>query len=215
MSMALILGACAGKESSNAVAIQNTQSSQSASTYSGPRHPIVIGNFDNSSPYGRGIFTDGEDRLGGQAKTVLMGHLQRTKRFRLMDRGNMKNIEREAGYSNIAQNIKGAKYALTGDVVEFGRKDIGDTQLFGIVGRGKKQVAYSKVTLNVVDVVTSEVVFSASGAGEYALSDREILGFGGNSGYDSTLNGKVLDLSIRQAVDNLVVGLESGEWDIQ
>ena len=38
--------------------------------------------------------------------------------------------------------------------------------------------------------------------GEYALSSREIIGFGGSAGYDSTLNGKVLDLSIREAVDS-------------
>jgi curli biogenesis system outer membrane secretion channel CsgG len=63
-----------------------------------------------------------------------------------------------------------------------------------------------------VDVSTSQVVFSASGAGEYALSDREVIGFGGTSGYDSTLNGKVLDLAIREAVDRLVDGINQGTW---
>ena len=67
----------------------------------------------------------------------------------------------------------------------------GDQQLFGILGRGKEQVAYAKVDLNVVDVTSSEVVYSASGAGEYSLSNREVIGFGGSAGYDSTLNGKV------------------------
>jgi len=50
------------------------------------------------------------------------------------------------------------------------------------------------------------------GAGEYELSNREIIGFGGTAGYDSTLNGKVLGLAIREAVNNLVNGLESGAW---
>ena len=68
--------------------------------------------------------------------------------------------------------------------------------------------------LNVVNVKTSEVVFSAQGAGEYSLSNREIVGFGGTASYDSTLNGKVLDLAIREAVDALVVGLESGAWTL-
>jgi curli biogenesis system outer membrane secretion channel CsgG len=101
---------------------------------------------------------------------------------------------------------------ITGDVTEFGRKETGDQQLFGILGRGKTQVAYSKVSLNVVDTVTSEVIFSVQGAGEYALSNREIVGFGGTSGYDSTLNGKVLDLAIREAVNRLVDGIEQGGW---
>ena len=86
--------------------------------------------------------------------------------------------------------------------------------MFGIFGRGKQQVAYSKVTLNVVDVQTSEVVYSAQGAGEYALTNREIVGFGTTAGYDATLNGKVLDLSIREAVDRLVEGLEQGRWTV-
>jgi curli biogenesis system outer membrane secretion channel CsgG len=68
------------------------------------------------------------------------------------------------------------------------------------------------VNLNVVDVTTSEVVYSTQGAGEYVLSDREVLGFGSTSGYDSTLNGKVLDLAIREAVNRLVEGLEQGKW---
>jgi curli biogenesis system outer membrane secretion channel CsgG len=85
--------------------------------------------------------------------------------------------------------------------------------LFGILGSGKKQVAYAKVNLNVVNVTTSEVVYSTQGAGEYALSDREMLGFGGSSSYDSTLNGKVLDLAIREAVNRLVEAVEAGKWN--
>jgi curli biogenesis system outer membrane secretion channel CsgG len=66
--------------------------------------------------------------------------------------------------------------------------------------------------LNIVDVSTSQVIYSVSGAGEYALSNREIIGFGGTAGYDSTLNGKVLDLAVREAVDRLVEGLQQGHW---
>jgi curli biogenesis system outer membrane secretion channel CsgG len=74
-------------------------------------------------------------------------------------------------------------------------------------------VAYAKVALDVVDIRTSEVVFSVQGAGEYQLSNREILGFGGTSGYDSTLNGKVLDLAIREAVDKLAAAVDDGQWN--
>jgi curli biogenesis system outer membrane secretion channel CsgG len=89
---------------------------------------------------------------------------------------------------------------------------VGDHQLWGILGRGKQQVAYAKATLNVLSVRTSEVVYSVRGAGEYQLSNREVIGFGGTASYDSTLNGKVLDLAIREAVNNLVAALESGNW---
>jgi curli biogenesis system outer membrane secretion channel CsgG len=160
----------------------------------------------------RGLFSDGVDRLGGQAKTILIGHLQETGRFNVMERENMEEIAQEARLGGRQQTLKGADFTITGDVVEFGRKETGDEQLFGILGSGKQQVAYSKVTLNVVDVLTSQVVYTVSGAGEYVLSNREVIGFGGTASYDSTLNGKVLDLAVREAVDHLVQGLESGAW---
>lgn len=197
-------------ESSRSLEVPKSASAQVA--YNGVRHPISIGKFDNRSSYMRGVFSDGVDRLGSQAKTILITHLQQSNRFNVLDRDNMTEIKQEAGLSNTSQALKGARYVITGDVTEFGRKEVGDRQLFGILGRGKTQVAYAKVSLNVVDVRTSEVAFSAQGAGEYALSNREVVGFGGTASYDSTLNGKVLDLAIREAVDALVAGIDRGAW---
>ncbi|WP_311763140.1 CsgG/HfaB family protein [Proteus terrae] len=181
-------------------------------TYTGTKSAISIGKFDNRSSYMNGIFSDGVDRLGNQSKTILMTHLQQTGRFNVLDRANLSELKEEAGIKGQSQQLKGATYVITGDVTEFGRKEVGDRQLFGILGRGKTQVAYAKVNLNVVNVNTSEVVFSSQGAGEYELSNREIIGFGGTASYDSTLNGKVLDLAIREAVNNLVAGIESNAW---
>jgi curli biogenesis system outer membrane secretion channel CsgG len=195
-------------ESHQAVAIEKPASA--ATVYTGQKSLVAVGKFDNRSDYLRGLFSDNVDRLGGQAKTILIADLQQTGRFNVMDRDNMDEIAREAHLAGKQQALKGAQYTITGDVVEFGRKETGDHELFGILGSGKKQIAYSKVTLNIVDVLTSEVVYSVSGAGEYALSSREVIGFGGSAGYDSTLNGKVLDLSIREAVDRLAEGLERG-----
>ena len=176
---ALAGAACQGSESSRVV---DTPSVETKGTYyAGPRTAISIGKFNNASPYMRGIFSAGQDRLGSQARTLLTPPLSETGR-------------------------------ISGQVTEFGRKTTGDKQLFGILGRGKKQVAYSKVSMNIVDVRTSRVVYSVQGAGEFLLSDREVVGFGSESGYDSTLNGKVLNLSVTDAVNKLVRGIESGEW---
>lgn len=180
--------------------------------YHGVRSPISVGKFDNRSDYMRGIFSDGVDRIGSQAKTILITHLQQTGRFNVLDRDNMKELQEEAAIKKQAQTLKGANYVVTGDVTEFGRKEVGDHQLFGILGRGKSQIAYAKVSLNIVNVATSEVVYSSQGAGEYSLSNREVIGFGGTASYDATLTGKVLDLAIREAVNNLVAGVESGAW---
>ena len=206
----ILLGACAHQEESRSLAIQKVESA--GQSYSGPRTPMSVGKFDNRSSFLRGIFTDGVDRLGSQAQTILVTHLQQSNRFNVLDRTNMTEIKEEAGILKKAQNLKGANFVVTGDVTEFGRKDVGDKQLFGLLGRGKTQIAYAKVNLNIINTLTSEVVFSAQGAGEYSLSEREVIGFGGTASYDSTLNGKVLDLAIREAVNNLVNGVDSGAW---
>lgn len=207
--LALLAAGCA-TENSRTLPVQQVDTAYKP--YSGPRAPIAVGKFDNRSSFARGLFSDGVDRLGGQAKTILITHLQQTQRFSVLDRDNLAETKQEAGFKGTAQQIRGADYVITGDVSEFGRKEVGDQQLFGILGRGKEQIAYAKVSLNVVDIATSEVVWSTQGAGEYSLSNREVIGFGGTASYDSTLNGKVLDLAIRDAVNKLTSAIDSGAW---
>lgn len=213
--LASVLGATAlmsgcATESSQALKIEQVNAVHSA--YYGPRQPLAIGRFDNRSSYMRGLFSDGSDRLGGQARTILETHLQQTNHFTMLNRDNMGELAQESAYAKKVQQVKGANFVVTGDVTEFGRKEVGDHQLFGLLGRGKTQIAYAKVNLNIIDVRTSEVVYSTQGAGEYSLSNREVVGFGGTASYDATLNGKVLDLAIREAVNRLVEGIDTGAW---
>jgi curli biogenesis system outer membrane secretion channel CsgG len=207
----LSLAGCA-TETSRTIEVAKVESA--ASDYRGAKTLVAVGKFENRSTFMRGIFTDGVDRLGGQAKSTLIAHLQQSQRFNVLDRDNLAEGRQEAGFQAKAQSIRGAEYLVTGDISEFGRKDVGDHQLFGLLGRGKTQVAYAKITLNIVNSLTSEVVYSARGAGEVALSNREVVGFGGTAGYDATLNGKVLDLAMREAVNNLVTGLDTGRWTV-
>jgi len=205
------LSACV-LENNRAIEATSTKSAQTSRIYHGPKALISIGRFDNRSNYMRGVFSDNVDRVGSQAQTVLTTHLQQTGRFSVLDRTNLSVLEQEAGFSKKRTNIKGARFVITGDVTEFGRRTDGSKEFHGILSKGKKQIAYSKVMLNVVDSHTSEVVYSASGAGEYTLSDREILGFGSKAGFDPTLTSKVLDLAIREAVDGLTEGIDNGYW---
>src|SRR5262245_27965806 len=73
--------------------------------YNGTRYTLVVGKFQNRSQYLRGVFADGSDPLGTQAKTILKTHLQQTGRYVLVDRDNMDEIEREA-------KIRGEKQQL-------------------------------------------------------------------------------------------------------
>jgi len=209
LALAWLLPACAS-ESHQVVETEPVATYMTG--YSGPKYRLVVGQFNNSSPYMRGIFTEGPDQLSSQAKTILETHLSQTGRFRLVERDNMDQMAQESAITGKAQNLTGAELVITGEVTEFGRRTTGDRWFFGLFGRGKTQTAYSKVSLNVVDVRTSEVVYSVQGAGEFELSNREVLGTGGTAGYDSTLNGKVLNFSIVDAVNKLVSGLEAGQW---
>src|SRR5499433_1495483 len=174
--MMIVTVGVAGCATESYQALETSKPASAGTMYSGTRSTLMVGKFDNRSTYLRGLFSDGVDRLGGQAKTILIGHLKETGRFTVVDRDNMDEIAREAKIKGQPQQLKGADFAVTGDVVEFGRKEVGDRQLFGILGSGKQQVAYSKVTVNVVDVRTSELVHSVQGLGEYALTNRELLG---------------------------------------
>ena len=207
-----LLSACSAQQTHKVLETDKVESYGTA--YTGQKAPLVVGRFENRSSYLQGLFTVNTDRLGGQAKTILKAHLQQTNRFKVVDRENLEENKREAELRGIKQTITGARYTVTGAVSEFGRKATGDTQLFGILGSGKKQTAYAKVTLNIVDVANSEIVHSVQGAGEYALSNREVVGFGTTAGYDATLNGKVLNLAITEAVNNLVRDMDRGAWSV-
>jgi curli biogenesis system outer membrane secretion channel CsgG len=101
--MAGLLTACAS-ESSRTLEVPKVASYQSH--YQGARSPIAVGKFDNRSSYMRGIFSDGVDRLGSQAKTVLITHLQQTGRFSVLDRDNMAEIRPKPGSSNRLSNSR-------------------------------------------------------------------------------------------------------------
>jgi curli biogenesis system outer membrane secretion channel CsgG len=203
---------CAPIESHNVVESAKVETYNTP--YAGVKTTLAVGNFNNRSNYLQGLFSSNSDQLGNQAKTILKTHLQQTNRFKVVDRENLSLSKQEAELLNKTQTLTGARYVVTGAVTEFGRKEVGDKQLFGILGSGRTQVAYAKVSLNVVDVLSSEIIYSTQGAGEYALSQREVLGFGTAAGYDATLNGKVLNFAITEAVNNITRDIDSGSLKV-
>ncbi|NRA61048.1 MAG: CsgG/HfaB family protein [Psychrobium sp.] len=212
ISLIAVMSGCA-TQSHRQVAVEPVLLNTSA--YSGPKTTLVIGDFANKSDYMQGIFSSNTDKLGSQAKTILKTLLQQSNRFKVLDRDNMAQNAAEAKLRGVTQNIKGARYTITGAVTEFGRKTVGDKQFFGILGAGKSQIAYSKISLNIVDVLTSEIIYSTQAAGEYQLNSRQVIGFGSSAGYDSTLNGKVLDYAIKETVNNMIRDLENGTLKVE
>src|SRR5262245_49265853 len=92
---------------------------------SGPRLKIVVGKVANQSPYQRGIFSDGIDRLGGQARAILKTRLSKTGRFDLYDRDHADETAAEARLTGAPQQLAGAELLISGAVTEFGRRETG------------------------------------------------------------------------------------------
>jgi curli biogenesis system outer membrane secretion channel CsgG len=90
-ALAVLVGGCA-TESSRTVAVAKVESAATAPAYRGVRLPLSVGKFDNRSSFLRGIFSDGVDRLGSQAKTTLIAHLQQSQRFSVLDRDNLSEL---------------------------------------------------------------------------------------------------------------------------
>lgn len=198
---ALIFNACA----TESFAVKNAAPHPFVK-FSGEKISVSLGKISNKSTFENGVFSDG-DVLGAQAKAILKNDLVQSGAFMVFDRENLDALKNEIALQKTDSQFLGAKYVISGAVTGFGRKSTGDIQAFGLLGSGKSQVAYAKVELNVIDARTSEIIFSSKGAGEYELSSREVLGFGGTAGYDATLNDKVLGLAVREAVNNLIVFL--------
>ncbi|NOY83859.1 MAG: hypothetical protein GXO96_03365 [Nitrospirae bacterium] len=55
----------------------------------GGKSTIVVGKFQNRSTYKRGLFSEGPDKPGNQAKTTLETHLHQSGRFTVVARENM------------------------------------------------------------------------------------------------------------------------------
>ncbi len=178
--------------------------------YTGQRHTLVLGKVTNKSGYMSGMFSSDDDRIGAQGKQILITHLTDSQRFQLMDRANMEALAAESGHSGESQDIEGGQFLLTGAVTEFGRKVTGTKALGGILGGSKTQTAYGKVSISIVEVKTSRIIATVQGAGEYQLTNQQVLGTGSSAGYDATLTDKVLNLAMMEAVKSLIEGLDNG-----
>lgn len=205
----LSLISCSARETHNTL---QPQQMPIASELVGDPIKVAIGEFVNRSTYMNGIFADSGDRLGKQAKQILTTHLTQSKAFIVLDRGNLEALAREAKLSNTKQALQGANFLLTGAVTEFGRKETGNKSLGGLIHQTKTQTLYAKVALSIVDPKSSAVLDSFQGAGEYNLTNKQVLGFGGQAGYDSTLADKVLNLAIMEALQRMIEAKSNHKW---
>ena len=94
MIFIFLFSGCMAKETMRVV--QTSKPLISNTTPIGQSISVSIGNFNNKSSYQKGIFSDGIDRLGSQAQTTLIAHLNLSNRFSVLDRSNTESSKQEA-----------------------------------------------------------------------------------------------------------------------
>ena len=174
------------------------------------KRKVAIARFSNETKYGRGFFDkENEDRLGKQAMDILSSKLTETEKFLLLERSDLDEVSKEKEISNLNSLDIPADYLIVGSITEFGRKTTSDV---GVFSRTKKQTAYAKVSIRLVDVNTSQIIYSEVGEGEAFVEAGTVLGFGETAGYDATLNDKVINAAISKLVNNIVEHLLDNSW---
>lgn len=187
--------------------IINTRKIEKKETFEGLKRKVAIGRFSNESNYGKGIFYDKKnDPLGKQTMDILSSKLASTGKFILLERSDIDLINKENSLTN--KNIN-ADYLIIGSLSEFGRNV---TSEVGVFSRSKKQKAYAKVNIRLVEVKTGLIVYSEEGEGEAFLEATSSMGGGSRAGYDSSINDKAIDVAISKLVSNLVEKLTDNPW---
>jgi hypothetical protein len=81
-----------------------------------------------------------------------------------------------------------------------------------VFSRTKKQTAYARVSVRLVDVNTAQIVYSEEGEGEAYSEAETVLGVGSTAEYDATLNDKVISAAIAKLVSNIGERLLDKPW---
>jgi len=174
------------------------------------KRKVAIARFSNETKYGQSFFIDKDnDRIGKQAVDILSAKLLETDKFILLERADIDKINKELELENYSPLKNMADFLIIGSITEFGRKDTGEV---GIFSRTKKQTAFAKVHIRLVDVYSGEVIYSEEGAGEAFSEAGTVFGVGGQSGYDSTLNDKALESAITNLSSNIIENLLDKQW---
>lgn len=190
--------------------ISKTLAQQPNKYKSGLKRKVAIARFSNETKYGQSFFIDdNNDRICKQVVDILSAKLIETERFILLERADLDKINKELSFGD-AQPLKNmADYLIIGSITEFGRKEEGEV---GIFSRTKKQVAFAKVHVRLVDVYTGQVIYSEEGEGEAYAEAGTVMGVGAKAGYDTTLNDKALEAAIVDLASNIIENLLDKPW---
>lgn len=180
------------------------------------KRKVAIARFSNETKYAQSFFADSnKDIIGKQAMDILSAKLAATEKFILLERSDISKVIDEIKMGPLSNvdikniNLLGADYMIVGSVSEFGRKEISDV---GVFSRTKKQIAYAKVNVRLIDVYTGRIIYSAEGEGEVDSEVSNTMGLGERAGYDSSLNDKAISAALSKLTNNVVNSLLDKPW---
>lgn len=176
----------------------------------GLKRKVAIARFTNETRYGQSFFIDkNSDRIGKQAMDILSNKLFATGKFVMLERGDLSKIDKELKIGGSKKLDNAADYIILGSITEFGRKEVSDVGLFS---RVKKQEAFAKVHIRIVDVSTGEIIYSDEGKGSAYSEAGNVMGVGDKAGYDAQLNDKAIDAAISDLASNIIENMLDKPW---
>lgn len=201
------------RDSAPAAEMRNVKGQPAAPVMSqGPKLRVAVVRFKDKSAYGKG-------RLGGAAQDILTTELARTDKFIMITRQDLDLLQDEqdlarsgmikAGTGAKSGEVMGVNAIVTGVVSQFGVKQKSATYL---IGASKTQTAEATVDVRVIDAATGQIIFAESGTGVHESSSTQVLGIGGKTGYDETMEGKAFRAAVSKFIDNLIQKMAMIEW---
>ena len=176
----------------------------------GLKRKVAIARFTNETRYGQSFFIDKDNnRIGKQAMDILSAKLFQTGKFIMLERADLSKIDDELKMKDHKKLDNAADYIILGSITEFGRKEVSDVGLFS---RVKKQEAFARVHIRIVDVHTGQIIYSAEGKGTAFSEAGNVMGVGDKAGYDSQLNDKAIDAAISDLASNIVEHMLDKPW---
>ena len=174
------------------------------------KRKVALGRISNETQYGQSLLRDREgDPLGKQVTDLMSKALTESNAYLVFERPDIARIEAENKLVGSTANLIGVDALIVGSLTEFGRKTVGKT---GFASSSKRQVAFAKVDVRLVDVKTGHVFFAASGAGEASTETASTFGFGSQASYDGTLNDTAIRQAVSEAVNKMSNELANRPW---
>lgn len=206
------LGACTSVTKEKVNALPTPTKSIAKTTIQekpGLKRLVAIARFSDETKRSASMFNvvdDNGNRYGKQASDILASRLTATNKFLMLERSDENLLNKES----LNRSQIGADYILLGSVSEFGRET---TSEVGIFSRNKIQKARATVNVRLVNVATSEIIYSEEATGEATAESNKVFGVGETAAYNSALDDRAISAAISKLVANIMNNLLDMPWE--